>query len=77
MVKLLKVPDGWEINVAAYGLGKPRMIFMGSNNELYVTRRDEMDVLMLKDMDGDNKFEKLSTVLYDFKGVHGITIKDG
>jgi glucose/arabinose dehydrogenase len=44
---------------------------------LYVTRRDAGDVLMLKDMDGDNKFEKLVTVVYDFRNVHGITIKDG
>ncbi|RFS17546.1 sorbosone dehydrogenase family protein [Emticicia sp. C21] len=77
MVKMLKVPDGWEVNVAAYGLGKPRMLYMGPNNELYVTRRDGTDVLMLKDMNGDNQFENLTTVLYDFKGVHGITIKDG
>lgn len=39
------------------------MMYMGVNNELYVTRRDGMEVLMLKDIDGDNKFEKLSTVL--------------
>ena len=77
MVNLLKVPDGWEVKVAAFGLGKPRMLYNGPNGELYITRRDGGDVLMLKDLDGDAKFDEVKTVLYDFKGVHGITMKDG
>ena len=76
MVKLLKVPEGFEVSIAASGLGRPRMLYQGPNGSLYVTRRDAGDVLMLKDIDGDNKFEDLVTVLSDFKGVHGITIKD-
>ncbi|WP_448817420.1 PQQ-dependent sugar dehydrogenase [Arcticibacter sp.] len=77
MVKLLKVPAGWEVSVAASGLGRPRMLYAGPNGELYITRRDAGDVLMLKDNDGDTRFEELKTVLYDFKSVHGITMKDG
>lgn len=77
MVKLLRVPDGWQVEVAASGLGRPRMLYPGPNGALYVTRRDGGDVLMLKDADGDRQFEELVTVVYDFKGVHGITAKDG
>ncbi|WP_374951324.1 PQQ-dependent sugar dehydrogenase [Mucilaginibacter sp.] len=77
MVKLLKVPDGWEVEVAASGLGRPRMLYNGPNGQLYITRRDGGDVLMLTDKDGDQKFDEVKTVLYDFKGVHGITMKDG
>lgn len=77
MVNLLKVPDGWEVKVAASGLGRPRMLYTGPNGELYITRRDGGDVLMLKDADGDNQFDDVKTVLYDFKGVHGITMRDG
>ena len=76
MVKLLKVPEGWNVSVAAAGLGKPRMLYNAPNGGLYVTRRDAGDVLLLRDNDGDAKFEDLVTVLYDFKGVHGITMKD-
>jgi glucose/arabinose dehydrogenase len=76
MVKLLKVPNGWEVSVAASGLGRPRMLYNAPNGGIYVTRRDAGDVLLLKDNDGDNKFEDLVTVLYEFKGVHGITMKD-
>jgi glucose/arabinose dehydrogenase len=77
MVKLLKVPAGWEVSIAAYGLGRPRMLYTGVNGELYVTRRDGGDVLMLKDSNGDNNFEELKTIAAQFKGVHGITIKNG
>ena len=77
MVKLLKVPEGWNVSVAASGLGKPRMLYLGPNGELYITRRDAGDVLLLKDTNGDNKFEAVTTVVAEFKGVHGITIKDG
>lgn len=77
MVKLLKVPDGWVVSVAASGLGRPRMMYTSPTGQLYVTRRDGGDVLMLTDRDGDNKFEELVTVVADFKGVHGIAVKDG
>jgi glucose/arabinose dehydrogenase len=77
MVELLKVPDGWEVSVAASGLGKARMLYTGPNGQLYVTRRDAGDVLMLKDENKDNRFEQVETVIADFTAVHGITIKDG
>jgi glucose/arabinose dehydrogenase len=77
MVKLLKVPDGWEVKVAASGLGRPRMMHTGPQGQLYITRRDAGDVLMLTDDDGDHVFDRLKTVLYPFKGVHGIAIRNG
>jgi glucose/arabinose dehydrogenase len=77
MVELLKAPDGWEVSVAASGLGKPRMLLTGPTGQLYVTRRDAGDVLMLKDNNGDNKFDDVKTVVAEFKGVHGITMNDG
>ncbi|MBC7905097.1 MAG: glucose dehydrogenase, partial [Gemmatimonadaceae bacterium] len=77
MVSRLKLPAGFKVQVAASGLGKPRMMAMGANGGLYITRRDVGDVLLLTDQDGDNKFEDLNTVIANFKGVHGITIHDG
>jgi len=77
MVKLLKVPAGWEVKAAAAGLGKVRMMFPGPNGSVYVTRRDGADVLLLKDTNGDHEFDEVVTVVYPFKTVHGITGKDG
>ena len=76
MLSLLKVPKGWEVSVAASGLGKPRMLYTSPAGKVYVTRRDGGDVLLLEDKDGDSKFENLVTVVANFKGVHGITMKD-
>ncbi|WP_129715262.1 sorbosone dehydrogenase family protein [Pedobacter sp. SYP-B3415] len=76
MIKLLKVPPGWQVSLAASGLGKPRMLYTSQQGNVYVTRRDGGDVLLLKDKDGDSKFEDLVTVVSNFKGVHGITMKD-
>jgi glucose/arabinose dehydrogenase len=76
MAKLLKVPEGWNVKVAAYGLGRPRTMYAAPNGNLYITRRDAGDVILLKNPDGEGKFQDLTTVLYEFKGVHGIAVKD-
>ncbi|MFP5438974.1 MAG: PQQ-dependent sugar dehydrogenase [Bacteroidia bacterium] len=75
MVAQLKTPTGWKVEAAATGLGKPRMLYIGKSGQLYVTRRDAGDVLMLKDTDNDGKFDDMMRVA-DFPGVHGITTKD-
>lgn len=77
MVKQLKVPAGWEVSAVASGLGKPRMLYAAPNGRLYITRRDAGDVLLLSEVGPDGKFMDNKTAVSDFKGVHGITIKDG
>ncbi|MGD1317724.1 PQQ-dependent sugar dehydrogenase [Chryseobacterium sp. 2R14A] len=77
MVSLLKVPEGWKVSVAASGLGKPRMLYYTSSGNMYITRRDTGDVLLLKDTNNDGVFDDIKTVVAEFKGVHGITMKDG
>ncbi|WP_228376688.1 hypothetical protein [Chryseobacterium formosense] len=77
MVNLLKVPEGWKVSVAASGLGKPRMLYYTSSGNMYITRRDTGDVLLLKDTNNDGVFDDIKTVVAEFKGVHGITMKDG
>jgi glucose/arabinose dehydrogenase len=77
MVSNLHVPAGFKVSIAASGLGKPRMMAVSEGGNLYVTRRDVGDILMLSDKDGDGTFEDLSTVWPQFSDVHGITIHDG
>lgn len=77
MLSRLTVPQGFKVAIAATGLGKPRMMAFGTDGSLYITRRDQGDVLMLKDKDGDGRFEELKTVHTMFSGVHGITIHNG
>jgi glucose/arabinose dehydrogenase len=73
----LKVPPGFTADIAASGLGKPRMMAFDNDGTLYVTRRDQGDVLQLKDSDKDGKFDELHTVVTKFPGVHGIALRDG
>lgn len=42
------------------------MLYNGPNGKLYIPRRDAGDVLKLNNGNQDNKFEELTTVLYDF-----------
>ncbi|AYO58224.1 glucose dehydrogenase [Chryseobacterium sp. 6424] len=77
MVNLLKPAEGWSVSIAASGLGKPRMLYLTPEGNIYITRRDAGDVLLLRDLNKDGKFEDLKTVVAEFKGVHGITMKDG
>jgi glucose/arabinose dehydrogenase len=77
MLSRLVVPSGFKVMIAATGLGKPRMMAVGSDGSLYITRRDQGDVLLLKDGNGDGRFDEMKTVHTKFKGVHGITIHNG
>jgi glucose/arabinose dehydrogenase len=75
-VQTLVKEEGFEIHAAATGLGKPRMMVVDAKGSLYVTRRDQGDVLMLTDADKDGVFDGLKTVLTGFKGVHGIALHE-
>jgi glucose/arabinose dehydrogenase len=77
MLSRLKAAPGWTVSIAASGLGKPRMLYPGKTGELYVTRRDAGEIILLRDSDGDLKFDEMMPVVAEFKGVHGITIHDG
>jgi len=76
MLSRLKVPAGFTVSIAASGIGKPRMMQLTPDGSLYVTRRDQGDVLLLSDKNGDGKFDEMKTVLTQFKGVHGIVLRD-
>ena len=76
LLNRLKVPEGFKVFVAASGLGKPRMMYVAPDGALYVTRRDQGDVLLLRDTDGDGRFDDMMPVVVKFMGVHGIAVKD-
>jgi glucose/arabinose dehydrogenase len=75
-VKSLKVANGFRIGKFAEGLGKPRMLAVADDGWVYVTRREEGDVLALRDRDADGVAEERITALQGMEHVHGITIRD-
>ncbi len=76
-VAALEVPDGFEIDVWAEGLGKPRMIAVAEDGTVYVTRRDPGDVLMLRDADHDGRADGHQILAPGHPLMHGIALHDG
>src|SRR6185295_5992609 len=73
----LRVPAGFAIDAFATGLGSPRMMALGPDGTVYVTRGDSGDVVALRDTDGDGRADSRAVVASNMRGVHGIAIKDG
>lgn len=76
-VASLVVPDGFRIAKFAEGLGMPRIMAVGDDGTLYVTRPKAGDVLALRDTDGDGRADQQEAVVEGLRGVHGITLREG
>ncbi len=74
-VSTLSVPAGFSLSKAASGLGNARMIAVADDGTIYVTRRDEGDVLMLKE--GDNGELSAPVVAASRPGAHGLALYEG
>ena len=72
-VSALKAPPGYKVSIFAEGLGNARMIAVADDGTVYLTRRAEGDVQMLRDTDGDGRAESPVTVARR-AGMHGIAI---
>lgn len=76
LVNQLQLPAGFSVAVWADGLGNPRMMAFGPDGTLYVTRRQQGDVLALRDLNGDGRADEQQVVASNLTGVHGITVRD-
>lgn len=72
----LKVPEGFSVQPFAQGLGNSRIIAVSSQGFVYVSRREEGDVLLLKDEDGNGKADKAPVQVAARAQAHGLAIKD-
>ena len=78
IARSLTVPAGFEVSVFASGLGAPRMLAVGDDGTVYVTRRDSGDVLALRDGDGDGRADGTPRkVVASLPRVHGIAARGG
>lgn len=73
----LRAPAGFSINAFATGLGAPRMMALGADGTVYVTRGDSGDVVALRDTDSDGRADSRVIVASGMPGVHGIAINGG
>ena len=72
----LKRPDGFEVGIFASGLGNARIITVGQDGSIYISRREEGDIVMLKDKDGDGKADKEPVVVARRSQTHGMAIRE-
>lgn len=69
----LTVPAGYQVSVFAQDLGNARMLAVADDGTVYLTRRDEGDVQMLRDTNNDGRADFVKTVARR-PGMHGIAI---
>jgi Raf kinase inhibitor-like YbhB/YbcL family protein len=73
----LKVPAGFRIAPFATGLGNVRVLAVAPDGSVYASRRDEGDVILLKDADGDGRADGQPLIVAARAGAHGLAIRDG
>ncbi|MBK8020782.1 MAG: sorbosone dehydrogenase family protein [Chloroflexi bacterium] len=75
MLDRLQLPEGFEVNVFAQGLGNARWMAIAPDGTVFRTRRAEGDVIALtdQDVDGVADMPQVNVVVSDLPFVHGIT----
>jgi glucose/arabinose dehydrogenase len=73
----LQLPQGFAIDVFASELENPRMLAVGPDGSVYVSRPMRNDVVRLIDSDGDGRSDATSTAVSGIAGVHGLAIHEG
>lgn len=75
-VRALKAPDGFKVSIFANGLKNSRIIAIAPDGTVYVSRRDQGDIVMLKDRNGDGKADDGGLIVASRAGAHGLAIRD-
>ncbi|MES2207569.1 MAG: YbhB/YbcL family Raf kinase inhibitor-like protein [Pseudomonadota bacterium] len=72
----LKLPQGFTIAPFAMSLKNARILAVAPDGTVYVSRRDQGDVVMLKDLNGDGQADGAPIIVAHRAGAHGLAIKD-
>ncbi len=75
-IAALKAPDGFTVTAFATGLKNARIVAVAPNGDIYVSRRDQGDVLLLQDKNGDGKADGPPVTVASRAGAHGLAIRD-
>lgn len=65
------------MSAIATGLKNARILAVSPDGAVYLSRRDQGDVLLLKDNDRDGRADGEPVVVANRVGVHGLAVKDG
>lgn len=73
-IAALKAPQGFTVTAFATGLKNSRILAVAPNGDIYVSRRDQGDVLLLRDADGDGRADGAPVTVASRAGAHGLAI---
>ncbi|WP_235578122.1 YbhB/YbcL family Raf kinase inhibitor-like protein [Pseudorhodoferax sp. Leaf267] len=73
----IKAPEGFSVSVFANSLKNARILAVAPDGTVYVSRRDQGDVVMLRDEDGDGRADNGGLIVASRAGAHGLAIRDG
>jgi glucose/arabinose dehydrogenase len=76
LLQSLRVAPGCTISVFARPEGNARMMAVGPDGAIYLTRQREGDVLLMRDRNGDGVAEETRIVASGLPLVHGVAVHD-
>ncbi|RYG99498.1 MAG: PEBP family protein, partial [Alphaproteobacteria bacterium] len=76
-IATLKIPPGFSIKPFAKDLLNVRVIVVAPDGTVYASRRDQGDVIMMRDTDGDGVADGPPVEVAHRAGAHGLAIHDG
>lgn len=74
---LIHAPEGFKVEPFATGLKNTRVIATAPDGAVYVSRREQGDVLLLRDTNGDGRADGEPVVVANRPGAHGLAIHEG
>ncbi len=75
-INQLKVPEGFTVQPFAQELGNSRIIAVSTRGDVYVSRREEGDVLLLRDADSDGRADGPPISVASRAQAHGLATRD-
>jgi Raf kinase inhibitor-like YbhB/YbcL family protein len=75
-IAALKAPAGFSVTAFATGLKNARILAVAPNGDVYLSRRDQGDVLLLRDTNGDGRADGAPITVASRAGAHGLAIRD-
>lgn len=73
----IRVPAGFSVSVFAKDLLNVRWLVVAPNGDVYASRREQGDVMLLRDTNGDGRADHQVVVLQNAKYAHGLALRDG
>ena len=73
----INVPEGFDVNIFAEGLARPRFINFAPDGRLYVAERGANRIVILEDKDGDGRSDSQTVFADEIDNPHSVVLHDG